>query len=338
MNITKNFKINWKIKPTVQRHSTRYEQLIAKAMQREYPEDQYGETHHIIPKSFGGSNDTDNLVRLTAREHYIAHLLLWKMRFPGNYGSKMSFAFCTFINKFKTEDHASYKISSRIYESFKKEYSMLMSEKMSGEGNHFYGKTHSLETRKIIGEKSKMKVFKTGPDNPSWGKKLNLSEEERNRRSAVAKSLWENTEKREQILTSRKKFMESPLGIQYRKEIGDRTRGIKRDPAIIEKTASKKRGKKAHEIFSPQALVNIAEGRKNRKYSPEAKAKMAEHARQLGSKPKSEEWKQKMSMRMKGIKREQFKCEHCGIETVLGNIRRWHGDNCKQKISQITRR
>jgi len=35
--------------------------------------------HHIIPRSLGGLNDKINLVNLTAREHYIAHLLLWKI-------------------------------------------------------------------------------------------------------------------------------------------------------------------------------------------------------------------------------------------------------------------
>lgn len=37
---------------------------------------QYTETHHIIPKCLGGSNYSSNLVKLTAREHYICHLLL----------------------------------------------------------------------------------------------------------------------------------------------------------------------------------------------------------------------------------------------------------------------
>lgn len=37
------------------------------------------ETHHIIPRSLGGSNDDANLVNLTLREHYIAHLLLFKI-------------------------------------------------------------------------------------------------------------------------------------------------------------------------------------------------------------------------------------------------------------------
>lgn len=45
----------------------------------------YGENHHIIPESLGGSDDDWNMVRLTAREHFIAHLLLAKFdRCPEN--------------------------------------------------------------------------------------------------------------------------------------------------------------------------------------------------------------------------------------------------------------
>ena len=38
----------------------------------------YYENHHIVPKWLGGDNSKNNLVLLTAREHYVAHLLLWK--------------------------------------------------------------------------------------------------------------------------------------------------------------------------------------------------------------------------------------------------------------------
>lgn len=41
--------------------------------------EEYFETHHIIPKCLGGSDDIENLVKLTAREHFISHLLLTKM-------------------------------------------------------------------------------------------------------------------------------------------------------------------------------------------------------------------------------------------------------------------
>lgn len=41
--------------------------------------DVYGEWHHIIPRSMGGTDESDNLVKLTFREHFIAHLLLVKI-------------------------------------------------------------------------------------------------------------------------------------------------------------------------------------------------------------------------------------------------------------------
>jgi hypothetical protein len=39
----------------------------------------YYETHHIIPKCIGGGNELENLVNLTAREHFLVHWLLTKM-------------------------------------------------------------------------------------------------------------------------------------------------------------------------------------------------------------------------------------------------------------------
>lgn len=45
---------------------------------------EYFETHHIVPKSLGGTDDKNNLVNLTAREHYIAHLLLVKIAKSSN--------------------------------------------------------------------------------------------------------------------------------------------------------------------------------------------------------------------------------------------------------------
>jgi hypothetical protein len=38
----------------------------------------YYERHHAIPKWLDGTDTKDNLVLLTAKEHFIAHLLLWK--------------------------------------------------------------------------------------------------------------------------------------------------------------------------------------------------------------------------------------------------------------------
>jgi 5-methylcytosine-specific restriction endonuclease McrA len=58
-----------------------YNNLIERAKNRVL--EGYCEMHHIIPKCMNGSNDSSNLVALTANEHYIAHLLLVKM-YPKN--------------------------------------------------------------------------------------------------------------------------------------------------------------------------------------------------------------------------------------------------------------
>lgn len=49
-----------------------YSKLIAKAKARVCV-DGYVERHHILPKALGGSDDSSNLVALTAREHFVAH-------------------------------------------------------------------------------------------------------------------------------------------------------------------------------------------------------------------------------------------------------------------------
>lgn len=54
-----------------------YDRLIEKR-KNDVLNDVYYETHHIIPRCMGGTNKKSNLVRLTAREHYIAHHLLFR--------------------------------------------------------------------------------------------------------------------------------------------------------------------------------------------------------------------------------------------------------------------
>lgn len=52
----------------------------------------YKETHHIYPRSFGGSDDPANLVDLTYREHFLIHWLLTRIC-AGNQKRKMVHAF-----------------------------------------------------------------------------------------------------------------------------------------------------------------------------------------------------------------------------------------------------
>lgn len=45
------------------------------------------ELHHIVPKAFGGTNDLSNLIKLTYRQHFIAHLFLAKSYPYSNIGA-----------------------------------------------------------------------------------------------------------------------------------------------------------------------------------------------------------------------------------------------------------
>lgn len=59
-----------------------YNLLIEKGLNRDNDKSlltYYTETHHIIPRCMGGTDDKTNLVLLTPEEHFTAHLLLFKI-------------------------------------------------------------------------------------------------------------------------------------------------------------------------------------------------------------------------------------------------------------------
>lgn len=61
------------------KYSKWYYTLIQRAASRIQDNSTYYETHHIVPKSLGGDDSRENLVCLTAKEHFVCHLLLTKM-------------------------------------------------------------------------------------------------------------------------------------------------------------------------------------------------------------------------------------------------------------------
>ena len=77
------------------RYTRLYYSIISNAKQQALPQDTYKEEHHIIPESLGGSNDLDNLVSLTYREHRICHKLLVRMTTGADKG-KMAYALLFF--------------------------------------------------------------------------------------------------------------------------------------------------------------------------------------------------------------------------------------------------
>lgn len=77
------------------------------------------EIHHILPRSLGGNDELDNLVKLTYREHYLAHYLLYK--FTNRIEMTKAFVLMSSRNKI---------FSSRAYEKAKIELGKISSKKI----------------------------------------------------------------------------------------------------------------------------------------------------------------------------------------------------------------
>jgi hypothetical protein len=97
-----------------------YELLIETRRSKGIPEG-YKEVHHIVPRSFGGSDEPENLVALTAREHFVAHRLLAKM-YPN---SGMVHAVYKMACSNLTMKR--FKVTSRVYEHLRSAHAYRVS-------------------------------------------------------------------------------------------------------------------------------------------------------------------------------------------------------------------
>ena len=158
----------------------------------------YTETHHIIPRCLGGTDDESNLIRLSAREHFIAHLLLVKAVKDPDARSKMAFALTRLVhgnsknytNNSRTYQYiqelnskASSQRSKRWWSQFTQEE---RSQMRSGKNNGRYGVEVKQSTRDKIGNANKGKQPRLGISHTEESKKK-MSE---NRKGIGVGSFW----------------------------------------------------------------------------------------------------------------------------------------------------
>ena len=119
--------------------------------------DGYTERHHIIPRCLGGSNDQTNLVDLTAREHFICHLLLTKM----HDNKRLGLALTSMRSSTRYIPRA-----SKIYEIARK----TSSNAMKGEGNPMFGVSipWTAERRAKTAETMKTTGAAKRRNHPTW--------------------------------------------------------------------------------------------------------------------------------------------------------------------------
>ena len=132
-----------------------HDNIIAKAKKRTLSG--YKEKHHILPRCLGGKDNKENLAVLTAREHFIVHMLLCKFT-KGQARHKCLIAFDGMC-KLKTKNRT-YKITSRISAKLREEarkhshmkkpkYRKMFSDRMKG---------NQITLGRILPESQKKKI------------------------------------------------------------------------------------------------------------------------------------------------------------------------------------
>lgn len=124
----------------------------------------YYEFHHIKLKSLGGDDSKENVIPLSAREHYLAHYLLWKF----NPCKQTTLAF-KWLNEYNNETKKEYIRNSKIYEKIKIEYSKYLSLKFK---NISYEERYGNKYKQVI-EHQKEGQKRYYKNNPDAGKRQN---------------------------------------------------------------------------------------------------------------------------------------------------------------------
>lgn len=167
-----------------------YDDIIHKRINN--PAQGYTETHHILPKSMGGSDEKSNLVVLSAREHFICHWLLykihktqamacaWNMMCNDN-GNAMGMRYTSHAFKYAREAHAKALSVANIGNTYAKgkvfseKHKKAISESLKGRPKSKQHKENLSKAR--AGKKlsashvAKIKERMSGDSNPNAGKK-----------------------------------------------------------------------------------------------------------------------------------------------------------------------
>ena len=120
-----------------------YWNIITNAKARVYNQFDYAEIHHVIPRSLGGLNTKENLVKLTAKEHFVCHRLLTKMT-EGTANRSMHFAMWS-ISRLRHKHLQPLNINSRTFSKIRKKYAEQQSLNK-------IGVPRSAETKRKISE------------------------------------------------------------------------------------------------------------------------------------------------------------------------------------------
>lgn len=159
-----------------------YNLIILNRQQNPLDCSEYGETHHIIPRSCGGCNEEWNLVRLTPEEHYRCHELLPFIYTKGKAHRAMVHAW--WLLSHTTEG---VEIPEEDYGILERMHSTALSMERTGEGNPMYGKPSPMKGKHHSEEaRARMSKTRRGKPSPKKGKPGHPCSEEARRKISEA--------------------------------------------------------------------------------------------------------------------------------------------------------
>ena len=226
----------------INKHMNKYKQWYANITERAKNRilETYTESHHIVPRSLGGGDEPNNLVNLTAREHFVCHWLLVKMT-TGQEHHKMLNALRMMRAEKQGQHRYNTKITARVYESIKQEYAKLQSETLKGKGNGFYGKKHTPEARekirqKNLGNKLTPEQHARLVANTTGKRKPPLSDEHKAKlsilREGEGNGMWGKTHSEETKAKQRAKAVGRKQSAETVQKKADAVRGSKREKKL----------------------------------------------------------------------------------------------------------
>jgi hypothetical protein len=159
-----------------------YDQIIDRAQKENRVKEKggtYYERHHIVPKCLGGEGSTHqwrthpNIILLTAREHFLAHLLLVEI-YPKEY--RLKHAAWQMVFRHSETQSRSYKVSTRLYERLKLEKSKANAELLKGKTSPLKGRPSPLKGVPNLSAKGKAPWNKGIPNGNKGIKRPDVSE------------------------------------------------------------------------------------------------------------------------------------------------------------------
>lgn len=184
------------------------------------------EVHHILPRSLGGNNKKENLIKLTCQEHFIAHRILAKM-YRGKKRYKMIHALKRMVDPVRC------KVTARTYQHIREQLVKTMKKQWKD--------PNGARRKGIIKMGKKIKEGWKDKDYREHQSRVHKKYAQNNREQYALemKRRWQDPEFRAKVLAKRRKIYDSP---EWKEKCRQRNHKMWNDPSMRKKITSARWG------------------------------------------------------------------------------------------------